>query len=167
VQVEELNSIAERLIQSHNTTRRHLLNLIGDVSSRQWKMLPEKSVWSIQTTCAEILNYEIQLCNKTSKDAIDEVSEEFTLEQFWVKQKELSDHLIIELRNENTTKGFIFLDEKLESIPSFHWIMVRTIQHSVYHSSGISVLRPIVGLPRGNYTEWESMVDSVFLSALN
>ncbi|MCH8905732.1 MAG: hypothetical protein IH840_01480 [Candidatus Heimdallarchaeota archaeon] len=161
--VEQLETISESLIKSHMHARNHLLNILSDVNLEQWETVPKNSLWSIQSTCAEILNYEVETLNKTFPGALTKVADNFSLQEFRIIQNEISEFLSLKLREENLQAGFTYTATD-DGPPTVHWIMVRTIQHSIYHSGGISVLRHFVGLPRAEYAAWEQMVDSVFLA---
>ncbi|MHA2401494.1 MAG: hypothetical protein ACXADH_00765 [Candidatus Kariarchaeaceae archaeon] len=159
------NSITEKLITSHNNARKHLQLLLDGVDERSWNFLPQKSAWSLQSMGVEILNYEITLLRNYQKDR-ELLRDDIPLSEFKKQLNEISQLLINTLREESEKHGFVWNSDK-EGTSSIHWIIVRTIQHSVYHNGGISVLRHLVGLPRANYEHWQPMVDSVFLSGLD
>jgi uncharacterized damage-inducible protein DinB len=159
------NNITEKLIEAHYKGRIHLLNLLQDLTEHNWQTIPIGSKWSIKVNALHILNTELYWMSRREKDE-PEYYQNISLKEFLECEKIVSSMFIERIQKEFETDGFLWDNRENES-PSVHWAMVRCIQHNIYHTGMISLLRQQIHEPLGDSETMVEMIDSLFYSVLD
>ncbi len=160
-------TITENLIDAHIKSRAHLLRLLTGIDNEMWFAMPEGGRWSIQRAATHIVNAEIMWMSRKSKEEPTYFARDTKLDEFLQKQEEVSLIFRERIKEEDKSVGFLWIHPETGT-PSYHWSMVRCLQHAVYHTGMISLLRQLVGAPKlddGKNT-WPKMVDSIFEAAV-
>ncbi|MDH5402610.1 MAG: hypothetical protein OEY49_08975, partial [Candidatus Heimdallarchaeota archaeon] len=97
---------------------------------------------------------------------VEYMDSKVTISDYQKKEQEVTELYRSVVKKEGE-KGFNWKRPR-DGSPSYHWDMIRTLQHAIYHMGMISNLRHMVGAPKleNVQTSWEEMVDSVFEIAI-
>ena len=153
----------EKLLGAHISSRTHLLKLLEGLSEEQWMMFPTQAKWNIQRTATHIVNAELYWMRSADPNLsmMEYASKNMTLVQFMSWQKDVSELLQQKVRQEYEEKGYTYVPPNGER-PSFQWVLLRTVQHCIYHSGAITYLRQALGAPKlGQVDTFSQMADSV------
>ena len=159
------NLFLEKLLNTHLASREHLLKLLDGLSEEQWVAFPTQAKWNIQRTATHIVNAEIYWMRFAGLETpeIDYAGREMTLEEFSLWQQRVSELLQQKVKQEYKEKGFSYVPPGNEK-PSFQWVLLRTVQHAIYHSGTITYLRQAIGAKKlGKSDTFGRMADSVTL----
>ena len=168
--MEISSNTIENLLESHQKGRDHLLRLLGNITEEMWLMTPENSRWSIQRAANHIVNAELLWMYRSGGSAGPEpnyLKRDITLEEFRIRQKESFDECRRLVLAEKSEKGFYYKNAN-DGEPSYLWSIIRVVQHAIYHTGMISLLRQQVSAPplENDQNTWGPMVDSVFASII-
>lgn len=155
-------NITENLIEAHKNSRKHLLRLLEGINEDMWFEMPENGRWSLQRAASHIINAEIMWMSKTSGEEPNYLGRETSLASFKLRQDKVA-HIFRERLTKEGEAGLVWIKPS-EGKPSYHWDMVRCLQHAIYHTGMISLTRQIIGAPKLDKTHdtWPDMVDSIF-----
>ncbi len=93
--------------------------------------------------------------------SIEYAGKEMTLADFLIWQENVSQLLEEKVRQEYEEKGYVYTPPGNDR-PSFQWVLLRTAQHSLYHTGTITYLRQALGAPKlGSSDSFGEMADSV------
>lgn len=159
----------EKLLLAHEYSRDHLLRLVENLTDEMWNTTPNGGRWSIQRAAVHITNSELfWIARAAGEDTKNQpyLQRNATIDDFKTQEIKVAEIFAEKVREE--VKSGNLWKRPSEGQNSYHWALARILQHAIYHTGMISVLRQQVGAPALSDDEetWGPMVDSVFEAAL-
>ena len=153
-----MNGKTEKLIQAHMNARSHLGKLLEGLNKDQWE--EQHGRWSIQKSSSHIVNAELYLMGLVEKNKAEFFPITITQEEFQAKEKKIGTILRGKVKEEGKDE---FVWKKKENNYSYSWAIGRAIQHCIYHTGMISLLRHLVSAERlqSANKSWTKMVDTI------
>jgi len=160
--------ITDNLLNAHKKSRAHLLKLLDGITEEQWLATPAEGRWSMQRAATHIVNAELMWMSKKSGQEPQYLGRDTSLDGFLLKQDKHAVKFRERVKKEASKEGWQWKTPN-DGTPSYHWSMVRCLQHTIYHTGMISLLRQQVNAPKleGANQTWAGMVDSIFESVIS